>query len=903
VDKAELLSRLSAEPDTHYRVELFGEEGFERRACERCSRHFWTRDAGRTLCPDDDVGGAYSFIGDPPTSRRLDYAEAWRAVESFFVGHGHKSIGRYPVVCRWRDDLYFTIASIVDFQRPTGSGIRFEFPANPIIVPQPCVRFNDIGNVGVTGRHFSSFCMVGQLSMPDGEGGYWKDGCMRLDYEMLTRTLGIPRDEITFVEDVWSGGGSFGPSLEYFVGGLELGNAVFTEFQGSLDDCRPLDQRIIDMGAGLERFAWVTMGTPTAYDCCFGPITSRMADAEGVEAGTDELCAYYREVARALASEPDAARARQAAISALSLGESRVSRTIEPLEGIYLVADHLRTLAFAIADGALPSNVGGGYNLRVLLRRMMARLGRLGARHDLDELVSLHVEYLRGTYPELAESAGEIREIVGLEARRYTGMRSRMESIASRLKAKKAEPTVGELITLYESDGVPPDYLRELGAIREIPGEFYERLSELHQSPKTDAPAPPPGLEGLPRTEALFHGDDPPEFEARVLHAGGGIVVLDRTSFYARSGGQEPDHGTIGGSRVTDVSSHGGVIAHAVEGDLPSAGSTVRCAVDTARRAAVTAHHTSTHILNSSARQVLGSWVWQHSAFKDDTHARLDITHHSALTPEEVSRIESAANSVVRRNLEVSIREHAREEAESRYGFRIYQGGVVPVDAVRIVSVGDFDVEACGGTHVRRTGEIGLLKVTQAERVQDGVVRLVFKAGEAALAHVQDGERTLSWVAGKIGADRQKIPESLERRLGSGEAARTRLRALTKRSSAGAAQEAASKARRLGRVTLYTTIDVDLDADYHIAVGEAAVASDALLVYLALVRDGDRVRVVAYSGAEASTALRAGELAKEASAALGGSGGGSARFGQGGGVEASRAQEAIRRAEAMASAT
>ena len=901
MDKAELLSRMSADPDAHYRVALFDELGFERRACARCSRHFWTQDPSRTLCPDDDVGDAYSFIGNPPTAKRLDYADAWRAVESFFVANGHKSIGRYPVVCRWRDDLYFTIASIVDFQRPTGSGIQFEFPANPLVVPQPCVRFNDIGNVGVTGRHFSSFCMIGQLSMPD-EGGYWKDRCIELDYEMLTRTLGIPGKDVTFVEDVWSGGGSFGSSLEYFVGGLELGNAVFTEFQGSLGEPRRLDRRVIDMGAGLERFAWITMGTPTAYDCCFGPITSRMADAEGVEAGTDALCAYFKEIARGLSSEPDLARARRRAISACALDDSYVSGTIAPLEGIYLVADHLRTLAFAIADGALPSNVGGGYNLRVLLRRMMAQLGRLGASHDLDELIALHVEYLRGTYPELAEAAGEIGEIVGLEALRYSGMRSRMESIASKMRSKKAEPTVDELITLYESDGVPPDYLKELGAIEEIPPEFYERLSELHQSASKAAEAPPAGLAGLDRTVALFHADDPGEFDARVLHAADRTVVLDRTSFYARSGGQEPDHGTIGAARVTDVTSHDGVIAHTIEGDLPRVGETVRCVVDAARREAVTVHHTSTHILNSSARRVLGSWVWQHSAFKDEEHARLDITHHSALTPDDVARIESAANSIVRQNLEVRIREYAREEAESRFGFRIYQGGVVPVDAVRIVSVGDFDVEACGGTHVRRTGEIGLLKITQTERVQDGVIRLVFKAGEPALSHVQGHDRTLEWVAGKIGADRQKIPESLERKLSSGDAARSRLKSLTRRSRDAAAAAAVGSARDVGTVRLYTLIDGELDADYHIAVGEAAVKAEPRLVYFALVRDGERERIIAYSGSEAEKAVKAGELAKEASAILGGSGGGSARFGQGGGVDASRAQEAVRRAEAMASA-
>ena len=230
--KSDILREFSADPDRYYRVNLFEEQGFERKRCKRCRRYFWTMDASRRFCPDD-APDIYSFIGQPPTARRFDYTEAWRQVESFFVRNGHTSISRYPVVCRWRDDLFFTIASIVDFQRVMGSKVVFEFPANPLVVPQTCLRFKDLENVGVTGRHFSSFCMIGQCAVPD-QDGYWKDRCVELDYRLVTEQFGIPGEEVTFVEDVWVGGGSFGSSLEYFVRGLELGNAVFTEFQGEL---------------------------------------------------------------------------------------------------------------------------------------------------------------------------------------------------------------------------------------------------------------------------------------------------------------------------------------------------------------------------------------------------------------------------------------------------------------------------------------------------------------------------------------------------------------------------------------------------------------------------------------------------------------------------------------------
>jgi len=171
--------------------------------------------------------------------------------------------------------------------------VVFELPANPLVVPQICLRFNDIENVGLTGRHYTGFCMIGQTCDADAHGGYWKDRCIELDYGMLTNKLGIKADEITFVEDVWMGAGAFGCSLEYYVRGLELGNAVFTEFEGSEGNYHAMNNKIIDMGAGLERLSWITMGTPTSYDCNFGNVIKKLIESVGVEENSEFLSKYF----------------------------------------------------------------------------------------------------------------------------------------------------------------------------------------------------------------------------------------------------------------------------------------------------------------------------------------------------------------------------------------------------------------------------------------------------------------------------------------------------------------------------------------------------------------------------------------------------------------------------------
>ncbi len=894
MDKGEILKKFSAEPDKYYKVKLFSEQGYERKSCGKCGRFFWTIDTNRTNCPEDSED-TYSFIGNPPTSKRFDYLQSWKEVESFFVKNNHTSVPRYPVVCRWRNDLYFTIASVVNFQRIMGSKVVFEFPANPIIVPQMCLRFKDLENVGVTGRHFSSFCMIGQLSIPNSQG-YWKDECIDLDYRLLTEQFGINKNEVVFVEDVWEGGGSFGSSLEYYVRGLELGNAVFTEFQGELGNHTELDQKVIDMGAGLERFAWITMGTPTAYDCCFGPITGNLFSKAGIDIDSELLAKYFIEIAKSHGTSSDIFQVRKNAISKVGLTDDQVNRIINPMEGLYLIADHLRTLIFSISDCALPSNVGGGYNLRIILRRIVGTMNRLGLKLDLNELIDMHIDYLKETYPELDEKRADVKTIIEIESKRYEESKVRMEKIVNNLRAK-GTPTVDELITLYESDGITPDYLKELNAISEIPSTFYSKLSELHQSESKKTVESLP-LEGLPETELLFYGDDPKEFDAKVLKAFDKYVVLDKTSFYARGGGQEPDHGTIAGFQVIDVNKHGGIVVHELSGGIPKERETVPCVVDSARRTGITKHHTSTHILNSSSRSVLGSWVWQHSAFKEVDHARLDITHHSALTPEDVAKIEQLANAKVKENLPVTIQNFDRGTAEQKYGFRIYQGGIVPVKSVRIVSIEDFDIEACGGTHVKKTGEVDLIKITRTKRIQDGVVRLEFVAGESAYDYEKQYEADLQKKTAEAAAKeerdklrdtrkvdaRQKIPEILKQIAHSG---------------IGSSKVDEIEVHMTENACFCSSTSDQYDEYFHINFGEKLIKEEPRAAYCGLFDAGPTVRAIIYTGDEAAKRKNAGEIAKAVSEILGGSGGGNSRFAQGGGKDKSKKADAISKAKSM----
>ena len=270
MDKPSLRKQFSSEWEKHYKVSALVERGYTRQQCEKCKRYFWSVTA-RKVCSDPSCVG-YGFIGKKMAKAPLGYVETWKKIEDYFKKNRHASVEPYPSVARWRDDLYFTIASINDFQPYVVSG-ELEPIANPLVVPQPCIRFSDISNVGVTGRHYTNFVMVGQHAFNSKKTGdfYWKDEAIRHDLGYLSY-LGIDEKHLVFLEDVWMGGGNFGPCIEYFADGLELGNCVFMQYEITPDGgSRELSTKVIDMGAGLERLAWITHGSPISYGLVFGP--------------------------------------------------------------------------------------------------------------------------------------------------------------------------------------------------------------------------------------------------------------------------------------------------------------------------------------------------------------------------------------------------------------------------------------------------------------------------------------------------------------------------------------------------------------------------------------------------------------------------------------------------------
>jgi len=531
-----------------------------------------------------------------------------------------------------------------------------------------------------------------------------------------------------------------------------------------------------------------------------------------------------------------------------------------------------------------------------MLRRIISTMNRLSLKFDMSEMVDMQIDYLKNTYPELEKTREDIKTIIGIESDRYENSKLRMEKIVSNLNQK---PTVDDLIRLYESDGVTPDYLKEMKVISDIPSTFYSKLSELHQS-KKQKEQDQVSLEGLPDTELLYYGDDPKEFDANVLKSFDKYVVLDKTSFYARGGGQEPDHGTIENFEVVDVSKHGNIIVHELKNGIPKEGSAVSCVVNSKRRDSITKNHTSTHILNSSSRSVLGSWVWQHSTFKEEDHARLDITHHSALTDNEITKIEDLANSVVRKNIPVTIENFDRGTAEQKYGFKIYQGGIVPVKSIRIVSIEDFDIEACGGTHVKQTDEIELIKITRTKRIQDGVVRIEFVSGDTALDYVKQHDADLI----KKSSELKDKTELKEKRQEQKQELREKFPLLVEsviQSKIGSTivDEIVVDITEHGKPNFCCTDSDQYDEFFHIGLGEKLIEKDPWMVYCGIFEDGDKIRAIIYSGDQAANDKKAGDIAKIVSEILGGAGGGNQRFAQGGGKDKSKKNDAIEKVKSM----
>ncbi|MBL7206020.1 MAG: alanine--tRNA ligase [Candidatus Aenigmarchaeota archaeon] len=728
-------------PEKYYPTRTLEELGYFRGKCKHCGRFFWSTDKYRDFCGDAMCSGGFSFIGNTPAKNKMNYIDVWKKLSKILGGFGYTPIKRYPVVARWRDDVHFVQASIDDFIPYVING-EVDPPENPLLVPQICLRFNDIDNVGITGQHYTAFIMVGQHRFEKPEN-YMQGEYLKHLFEWFSKGLGIRNNDLVFHEDVWAGSGNFGPCIEFFSGGLELANQVYMQFKQTQSGHKDLNLKVLDMGLGYERNAWFSVGESTSYEITFPTVMKTLKKITGIEYDK-KLFAKFLPFSGMLNIDEvsDIEAVWKDVASKIGIHVEDLKSSILPLSALYSVAEHARSLLIALNDGALPSNVGGGYNLRVLLRRSLSFIDRYNWNINLPDICKWHADHLKPIFPELKENLDDVTQILDVEKEKFSNTKKKSIAIISKMVKEKV--TEEDLLKVYDSKGIPPELIKEEaekeGKDIDIPKDFYSKVSELHQEKELEKKEKQEiDSKGIEETDILYYQNpDQNIFDAKVLKISGDMVILDKTAFYPEGGGQETDYGKINNCKVYDVQKQGNVIIHFVEKPNFKEGETIRGEINWERRMSLTRHHTAIHIINLAARNVLGNHIFQAGSHKSEDKAHLDITHFKSLTNEEIQKIEEFANQIVKKEIEIKSKVMSRNLAEKEYGMRIYQGGAVPGKNIRIVSIEGFDTEACGGTHLSNTKKAGRIIILNSERIQDGIDRITIKAGEKADRYLKE---------------------------------------------------------------------------------------------------------------------------------------------------------------------
>lgn len=899
--------------EEEYTLDYFRSEGFERKVCKSCGAAFWTRDPEQEFCGDAPCV-TYNFIGNP-VFKPHTVDEMREAFLSFFERHGHTRLERYPVAARWRDDIYLTIASIADFQPFVTSGV-VPPPANPLTISQPCIRLNDLDSVGRSGRHLTLFEMMAHhaFNTPE-EQIYWKDETVALCDEFIA-SIGGDLNRVSYKEHPWYGGGNAGASVEVLIGGLEVATLVFMNLGRQKTDQPPVEVngdpyypmrlKIVDTGYGLERFVWASKGSPTIYDAVFPEMVSRLTRSAHLEHLLDNpeftkimgLSARFAGVMDI--SGTNLYNLRKKVAEAIDVPVEKLERIVIPIEKVYSIADHTRCLAYMLGDCVVPSNVREGYLARLVLRRTLRMMNDLSMDEDLADLIEAQMQVVGTEHFE--QDVDVVREIVENETAKYASTLTRgtriVQKIARNYKVKNTPVPLPEVITLYDSHGIPPEMVKDVaaaeGAVVEVPDNFYSLIADTHSESQKEAEGEDPlaayreRVLALPPTKKLYY-DLPTEveFEAMVLDHFDGFAVLDQTLFYPEGGGQPSDTGTLVTSesmvRVEEAIKLGEVILHRVTGGTLKRGDRVKGMLDEERRWSLMRHHTATHVLLHAATKVLGAHVHQAGAQKGSETSRLDIRHYKHITPEELRRIEVEANRMVMADMPVYINIEERTKAEQKYGFGLYQGGVPPGRDIRTVQVGT-DVQACAGTHVRTTGEIGLIRVIGVEHIQDGVERLVFAAGIAAVHSMQHLEELLQASSDVVSVQPENLPATVARFFGEWKEQKKEIERLQKKVVDLQMQQLGGEMVDGVRVVVK-----QVDAAPKELVALATTVADEGGVALFASVNGN-VKVVATSGAPA---VNAADIVREVCSTLGGKGGGKPTLAQGAGPDVSRLEQAL----------
>jgi alanyl-tRNA synthetase len=845
----------------------------------------------------------------------------------YFQKQGHTIVPSSPLVPGNDPTLLFTNAGMVQFKDVfTGRETRgYKRAASS----QKCVRaggkHNDLENVGYTARHHTFFEMLGNFSF----GDYFKQDAIRFAWEFITgkqwlgidpqrllvtvyhnddeayelwhRQIGLPAERIIRIGDnkgaqyasdnFWAMGdtGPCGPCTEIFydhdpdgtrgiAGGppgspeedgdrwIEIWNVVFMQFDRAPDGTlSPLPAPSVDTGMGLERIAAVMQGVHNNYDI-------------------------------------DTFRSLIAAVAALAGVKPDASPSLK------VIADHIRATCFLIADGVVPANEGRGYVLRRIMRRAIRHGYKLGINEPFFyKLVAALGEAMGSAYPELIDKRGQLERVIRQEEEHFAITLGRGMALLEEAIARSAGSEIsGETVfKLYDTYGFPVDLTADIARERglKLDLEGYERemkaqqersragshfTADYSQHVKIDARTEFTGyeLEANPaRVVALIRNGQP------VDQIGAGdeaVVFLDRTPFYAESGGQVGDTGTLSAPGVRFTVSDTQALNPEARGHIGRlecgalrVGDNVKAEIDHLRRDAIRRHHSATHLLHAALRSVLGTHVVQKGSLVTADKLRFDFSHDRAVSADEIARIEDLVNIEVLANRAAETKVCGYQEAVAAGAMALF--GEKYGDVVRVMKFGDFSTELCGGTHVSRTGDIGLFKIVTESGVAAGIRRIEAVTGLNALAHLRELERRLRDAAGLLRSGTGDIGDKIGQLLDRNKQLEKELAALKGKLAASAGDDLVLQAQIIGGVkVLITQVDPAVATDLRALQDQLKNKLGSGLVLIG-VASGDKVSLIAGVTADLTTRVKAGEWVNAAAAVVGGKGGGRPDMAQAGG--------------------
>lgn len=850
---------------------------------------------------------------------------------SFFESKGHLRLPSFSLVPNNDKSLLLINSGMAPMKKYFTGEVKP--PRNRVTTCQKCIRTPDLERVGITARHGTYFEMLGNFSF----GDYFKEQAITWAWEFLTETLEMPKDLLwpsvyekdDEAYDIWKnkigipeahivrlgkednfwehGSGPCGPCSEiYFDRGekygcgkpdckpgcdcdryMEIWNNVFSQFNNDgKGNYTELAQKNIDTGMGLERLACVMQGV------------DNMFEVDTIRRILDTVC---------------------------KVADKKYGENAKDDISIRVITDHIRSSTFMICDGIIPSNEGRGYVLRRIIRRAARHSKLLGINHAfLSELCDVVIEDNCGAYPELAEKKDYIKKVIGMEEERFDATIDAGLSILSNLvrdavKDGSHKISGEEVFKLYDTFGFPIDLTREIALENhiDIDEETFEKLMKLQKERARNARANLSGwsnasktlLSSLPKTEftgydafetdgakvlAIIDGDD----SLDSINEGEFSLVLDKTPFYAESGGQVGDVGIITGGdaavTVLDAKKTDGVTIHfcrMVNGTLKK-GDTVRAEINEAKRVATMRNHSAAHLLQAALRTVLGKHVEQAGSYVDEHHVRFDFTHFAAVTPEELRAVESLVNSHILLGEPVTTTLSDIESAKKMGAMALF--GEKYGDVVRVVKMGEFSTELCGGTHVDNTAKLGLFKITSESSVAAGVRRIEGVTGIGVLALLGEKDKLIKDTAEVLKApNAEDLVQRAKQLTEDLRSVRRELEAASEKLAASKATSLVESAEKVGNIRLICAkVEMKPDAMRALTDKFKAEYADVVCV-LASVNDG-KVNFAVSCGKDAvAGGANAGKIVKQISTLCGGGGGGRPDSASAGGKDASKLDEAL----------